>query len=71
MLNNPVDLGAIYVDAGSTPPLSPLYILLSNLTVSKNGGSGLVFFGPYAGFAASSGSLTITDWATGGYPIRD
>jgi len=72
LLNTPVDLGSIYVDAGTASPLSnstPLHILLSNLTVSHNGGSGVVFFGPYAGFAASSGPLTIPDWATGGYPI--
>jgi hypothetical protein len=72
LLNQPVDLGSIYVDAGMASPLStstPLHILLSNLTVSNNGGSGIVFFGPYAGFAASSGALTITDWASGGYPI--
>jgi hypothetical protein len=72
LLDMPVDLGSIYVDAGTASPLSnstPLHILLSNLTVSNNGGSGIVFFGPYAGFAASSGALTITDWAGGGYPI--
>jgi hypothetical protein len=72
LLNTPIDLGSIYVDAGtaSPPTDSPsLRILLSNLTVSHNGGSGIVFFGPYAGFAASSGTLTITDWATGGYPV--
>lgn len=72
LLNTPVDLGSIYVDAGTqSPPASstPLHILLSNLTVSHNGGSGIVFFGPYAGFAASSGNLTIPDWASGGYPI--
>jgi hypothetical protein len=72
LLNTPVDLGSIYVDAGTQSPLAnstPLHILLSNLTVSHNGGSGIVFFGPYAGFAASSGNLTIPDWASGGYPI--
>jgi hypothetical protein len=72
LLNTPIDLGSIYVDAGTASPLSnstSLRILLSNLTVSHNGGSGIVFFGPFAGFAASSGSLTIPDWATGGYPI--
>jgi hypothetical protein len=72
LLNTPVDLGSIYVDAGTQSPLAnstPLHILLSNLTVSHNGGSGIVFFGPYAGFAATSGNLTIPDWATGGYPI--
>lgn len=72
LLNTPIDLGSIYVDAGTASPLSnstPLHILLSSLTVSDNGGSGIVFFGPYAGFAASSGALTITDWASGGYPI--
>ena len=72
LLNTPIDLGSIYVDAGTASPLSnsaSLRILLSNLTVSHNGGSGIVFFGPYAGFAASSGSLTIPDWAMGGYPI--
>ena len=72
LLNTPVDLGSIYVDAGTQSPLAnstPLHILLSNLTVSHNGGSGIVFFGPYAGFAASSGNLTIPDWASGGYPL--
>jgi hypothetical protein len=72
LLNTPIDLGSIYVDAGTASPLgnsTPLHILLSNLTVSDNGGSGIVFFGPYAGFAMSSGTLTITDWASGGYPI--
>ena len=72
LLNTPVDLGSIYVDAGTASPLgnsTPLHILLSNLTVSNNGGSGIVFFGPYAGFAASSGALTIPDWVSGGYPI--
>ncbi len=72
LLNTPVDLGSVYVDAGTASPLSnstPQHILLSNLTVSNNGGSGIVFFGPYAGFAASSGALTIPDWASGGYPI--
>jgi len=72
LLNTPVDLGSIYVDAGTQSPLpssTPLHLLLSNLTVSHNGGSGIVFFGPYAGFAASSGHLTIPDWASGGYPI--
>jgi hypothetical protein len=72
LLNTPIDLGSVYVDAGSMSPLSnstPLHILLSNLTVSHNGGSGIVFFGPYAGFAAGSGTLTIPDWASGGYPI--
>jgi hypothetical protein len=72
LLNTPVDLGSIYVDAGTQSPLeksTPLHILLSNLTISHNGGSGIVFFGPYAGFAASSGQLTIPDWASGGYPI--
>jgi hypothetical protein len=72
LLDTPVDLGSIYVDAGTASPLgnsTPLHVLLSNLTVSNNGGSGIVFFGPYAGFAASSGALTISDWASGGYPI--
>ncbi len=72
LLNTPVDLGSIYVDAGTQSPLAsstPLHLLLSNLTISHNGGSGIVFFGPYAGFTASSGQLTIPDWATGGYPI--
>ena len=72
LLNTPVDLGSIYVDAGTQSPLSqfhPAAHPLSNLTVSNNGGSGIVFFGPYAGFAASSGELTIPDWASGGYPI--
>jgi len=72
LLDTPVDLGSIYVDAGTASPLgnsTPLHILLSNLTVGYNGGSGIVFFGPYAGFAASSGALTIPDWASGGYPI--
>lgn len=72
LLNTPVDLGSIYVDAGTASPLgnsTALHILLSNLTVSNNGGSGIVFFGPYAGFAASSGALTIPDWVSGGYPI--
>jgi hypothetical protein len=72
LLNTPVDLGSIYVDAGTASPLSnstPLHILLSHLTVSNNGGSGIVFFGPYAGFGPSSGALSITDWANGGYPI--
>ena len=72
LLNTPIDLGSIYVDAGTMSPLShstPLHILLSNLTLSNNGGSGIVFFGPYAGFAAGSGMLTIADWASGGYPI--
>jgi hypothetical protein len=72
LLNTPVDLGSIYVDAGTQSGLvtsTPLHLLLSNLTVSHNGGSGIVFFGPFAGFAASSGNLTIPDWASGGYPI--
>jgi hypothetical protein len=72
LLDTPIDLGSIYVDAGTMSPLvnsTPLHIVLSNLTVSHNGGSGIVFFGPYAGFAASSGTLTIPDWATNGYPI--
>ena len=72
LLNTPVNLGSVYVDAGTASPLNnstQLHILLSNLTVSNNGGSGIVFFGPYAGFAASSGALTIPDWASGGYPI--
>ncbi len=72
LLNTPIDLGSIYVDAATASPLSqstPLRILLSNLTVSDNGGSGIVFFGPYAGFAVGSGALAIADWASGGYPI--
>jgi hypothetical protein len=72
LLDTPIDLGSVYVDAGSASPLSnstPLHILLSNLTVANNGGSGVVFFGPYAGFAAGSGALVIPDWASGGYPI--
>lgn len=72
LLNTPIDLGSIYVDAGSMSPLvasTPLHILLSNLTVSHNGGSGIICFGPYAGFASGSGVLTIPDWATGGYPV--
>src|SRR5579863_4112347 len=72
LLNMPVDLGSIYVDAGTASPLSnstPLHILLSNPTLSNSGGSGIVFFGPYAGFAAGSGMLAIADWASGGYPI--
>jgi hypothetical protein len=65
LVNVPTDNAAIIVDGDTTP----LQIELSNITVSKTGSSGIVFFGHQAGFAPSSGSITVTDWATGGYPI--
>jgi len=49
---------------------TPFHVLLSNLTIEHNGGSGILFLGPLAGFASGSGSLTINDWTNiEGYPI--
>jgi len=72
LTNSPVVLGSVYVDAGSASPLSgspQLHVRLAHVTLAHEGGSGFVFFGPFAGFAPGSGQLTIADWAAGGYPI--
>ena len=65
LLNIPTDNGAIIIDGGN----DFLGIDLENVTVSHTGSSGIVFFGHLTGLTKSSGFLTITDWATGGYPI--
>jgi hypothetical protein len=67
----PADNGAIIVDSGDSGDGVGvlIQILLSNITVSSTGSSGIVFFGHQAGFAPSSGQITVNDWATGGYPI--
>jgi hypothetical protein len=66
LLDVPTDDGAIIIDGGMT---NAFQILLQNVTVSHTSSSGIVFFGHLTGFAPSSGPLTITDWASGGYPI--